>query len=418
MFHVYPVCSRCDDPVHRKKKGCLLTFKRRFSAIRLVWLLVMLLTLQACGSLLQESSASPSSFGTDPAPAASKLPSSPTTQSAPIASLSPVSSPLPSLTEEIRKDILDLVGMVYPLDDSLLVEVERGPLVAGFPCYEVYVGSPNEETTTTMALFAAEPLTHTLYLMDRVTGQYEQVASVPFKPIIDQAMKRILSSPKESSNSEEYLLAHPKEVQTIMDLGDEALPYLISMYDNGERGLRGVLALSLCQRIHTGLNIASSVSPDGRYRLETYGIRIDITAGGIYPANGIRLVEQKTGKTIWLMEPGYYRTTIQWSADGRYAAVYYEARTNGSTIVLDTVAMTPISLPSPSELGEYSDVDVTERSFRSDPYLEASGWLDNAVLQVNFRWVGEKREAVSGWFTYDVTSDAVQVFELDPAGGP
>ena len=98
---------------------------------------------------------------------------------------SPSPLPLPSLTEEMRTDILSLVGMVYPLHDGLRVEVDTEVIVDDVPCYEVYVGSPNTETTTTMALFAVDPVTHTIYALDRVTGQYERLASAPFKPLID-----------------------------------------------------------------------------------------------------------------------------------------------------------------------------------------------------------------------------------------
>ena len=322
------------------------------------------------------------------------------------------SSRLPNMTKALQEDILSLVGMVYPLQESFVVTVEAGGSVEGAACYEVHVGSPNEETTTTMALFAVEPLTHTIYALDRVSGQYERLASIPFKPILDQALETIMSSPKTSSNSEDYLLAHPEEVQTILDLGDDALPYLISIHDNGKRDLRSAIAQSLCQKIHNGLNIVSVLSPNERYRMETYGIRTDITAGGIYPAAGIRLVDLGAGTIPWSMEPGYYRTTIHWSSDSRFAAVYYEARTTGSTIILDIQTMEPVLLPTPEDLYALTEVNITARSFRPDPYLEAAQWLEDTVLKVNFRWTGETTEDIHGWFEYDIANATVRSFTL------
>jgi hypothetical protein len=137
----------------RDHKGHLANpFFRGFAGVRLVVLTLLPIVLLACGSIQQTPSTVPDA-------------------TAP--------SPLPSLTEEMKTDILSLVGMVYPLHDGLIVEVDNAVSVEGIPCHEVYVGSPNEETTTTMALFAVDPVTHTIYALDRVSGQYERLDVVP-----------------------------------------------------------------------------------------------------------------------------------------------------------------------------------------------------------------------------------------------
>ena len=311
----------------------------------------------------------------------------------------PVVAPV---TEAVRKKVMALIGVVYPLSPDLIVEVEGGIEVEGAPAYGVYVGSPNEMTTTTMELFAVNIETNHVYLMDRVSGQYGLIASVPHMDGIDLALETIMSSPKESSNSGDYLEAHPEDVQTILDIGDEALPYLMSIHDNGDRGLRGVLALELATRIHNGLNIVSTVSPDGRFRVETHGVRIDITAAGIYPAEGIRLMEQDTGKVRWSMVPGYFRASFLWSPDSRFVAVYYEARTEGGTILLDTETMEPVNLPTMEALQKETGDNITPRSFRPDPYYEATRWVDDHVVEIGFRWVSEKEQDVDGTFCFDV----------------
>ena len=294
-----------------------------------------------------------------------------------------------AVTPEMSQEAIALVGVAYPLDFTLVVEVEGGIQVEGAPCVSVYVGSPNEQTTSTMALFAVNLETNTVYLLDRASGRYDVAAVVPGKEAIDEALATIMSSPLEASRSGAYLEAHPDAVQTILDIGDTAMLYLLSLYDNGDRGLRGVLARELCLRIRSGLNLMESTSPDARFRMEAFGVNVDTMAGGMYPANGIRLVEQETGRVRWSMEPGYYRSTCIWSPDSRYAALYYEARIHGTTMVLDTATMDPIELPGFAALQKHAQTDITERSFRPDPYFEVVRWLNGRQVDVRFTWVWE-----------------------------
>ena len=197
-----------------------------------------------------------------------------------------------------------------------------------------------------------------------------------------------------------------------MDLGDEILPYLISFHDNGDRGLRGALALALCQQIHPGLNVVSTESPDGRFRLETFGVDLEITAAGLYPANGIRLIDTEKNKAVWSMSPGYYRTGFWWSPDSRHAAIYYEARTYGATAILDTKTMELTELPAIAELQKQTKTDITERDFRPDPYFEATGWKDDRCVEIGFQWTGQTTENVNGRFLFDVIDRSVKEFEL------
>jgi len=324
----------------------------------------------------------------------------------------PCGTALPPVTEAQRKAAIELVSMVYSIGPDMVVEVESDVEVEGASCFSVYIGSPNAETTTTMEIYAVNLETNVIYLLDRVTGKYEQVAAAPGKEAIDKALEAILSSPKVSSNPGDYLNAHPEEVKFIVDAGDEVLPYLMSIRDNGDRGLRGVIALELCLMIHPGLNIVSVESPDGRFRLETFGVNVDITAAGLYPANGIRLVDRATARIPWSMSPGYYRTGFQWSPNSRYAAVYYEARIYGETIILDTETMEVIELPDIVELQKLTKSDITERDFRPDPYFEAIRWIDDRWVEIGFRWTGQTMEEISGQFLFDVQDKSVKELEL------
>ena len=81
----------------------------------------------------------------------------------------------------------------------------------------------------------------------------------------------------------------------------------------------------------------TSLSPNGKYRAEAYGTITTITAGGLYPYEGIRVLKEDNDEVLWKMEPGYYTVNFTWSPDGRYVAVYYEARIYGESIVFDTM---------------------------------------------------------------------------------
>lgn len=104
----------------------------------------------------------------------------------------------------------------------------------------------------------------------------------------------------------------------------------------------------------------------------------------------------------WSMMPGYFRASFLWSPDSRFVAVYHEARTEGGTIILDTETMEPMSLPTMEELQEKTAEDITPRSFRPDPYFEATRWVEEHVVEIGFQWVCEKEQDVSGVFFLDV----------------
>ena len=102
------------------------------------------------------------------------------------------------------------------------------------------------------------------------------------------------------------------------------------------------------------------------------------------------------------MVPGYFRASFLWSPDSRFVAVYYEARTEGGTILLDTETMEPVNLPTMEALQKETGDNITPRSFRPDPYYEATRWVDDHVVEIGFRWVSEKEQDVDGTFCFDV----------------
>jgi hypothetical protein len=148
---------------------------------------------------------------------------------------------------------------------------------------------------------------------------------------------------------------------------------------------------------------ASSTSPDGKYLIEAYGENKNITAGGYYASEGIRLLDTVTGQVLWSMMPGYYTQDFLWSPDGRHVAVSYMARIWGGTLVVDAQDGSEIILPGLEEVRKQWDGETTINENRADPYFQTTEWVDSSKLNVRFEWTGTN-DAYIGNYEYDFES--------------
>lgn len=158
-----------------------------------------------------------------------------------------------------------------------------------------------------------------------------------------------------------------------------------------------------------GVNHTSATSPDGLYLAESYGVNTRITAGGLYPAEGIRIVEISSGAVLW-HSIGYYDTAFLWSADSRYLAVTNMTRTECNTVVVDLKDLSETAVPIPDEIREKM------RSYRPDPYVKASEWLGVRRLLIAAQWIGNDEMLYEGTFEFDIPTRGV--FNLVYEGGP
>lgn len=71
------------------------------------------------------------------------------------------------------------------------------------------------------------------------------------KEIVENNLNTIMSSPKESSNPQDYIDAHQGEFESILKLGgEEALSYMLSQFESGNaEGLRGQIMMRLCKEL-------------------------------------------------------------------------------------------------------------------------------------------------------------------------
>lgn len=152
----------------------------------------------------------------------------------------------------------------------------------------------------------------------------------------------------------------------------------------------------------------SKISSSGLYIIEMYGTNTDITAGGSYPYNALRLLNQEDNSVIWSMDFGYYSADFIWSDNSRYVAVNGVARNYSESFIVDAQEGTAITLPDYEMLSSYCNDLVKLNGGYSDLYLSVSGWSDNNTVTVGFQGTqGTNTEGISGTFTYDITSGAI-----------
>ena len=154
------------------------------------------------------------------------------------------------------------------------------------------------------------------------------------------------------------------------------------------------------------VNNISVVSPDGKYRAESYGINYGVTSGGLYAAEGIRISDTATNKVLWQMD-GYYNTKFLWSENSRYLAVTYTAAIYADTVVIDIEDFSEHPLPIPDEMLD----DM--RDYRPDPYFEASEWVDDETIAITYRWVGKDEMDYLGSFVFKPSTNEISDITLD-----
>ena len=143
-------------------------------------------------------------------------------------------------------------------------------------------------------------------------------------------------------------------------------------------------------------------SPDRAYRVEAYGTDKGITAAGLYPYEGLRVIRNSDETTVWNGD-GYYRAEFLWSNDSKYVAVYREARIYGECFVVSADTGEVIELPDMGTVSAQLDIASQPATNRPDPYFKAMEWVDDTTIHVNYRWISQEgKKVVSGTYEYDI----------------
>ncbi|REK77574.1 DUF4825 domain-containing protein [Paenibacillus paeoniae] len=158
-----------------------------------------------------------------------------------------------------------------------------------------------------------------------------------------------------------------------------------------------------------------SESPDGEYFFEVYGQVEHVTSGGMMAAEGIRLLRAGNGEVLWELSPGYYQQSFLWSPDNRYAAVSYQARTGGGTVIVDTEGGAELAVPDVEAIRDFWDGQTTVDDQRPDPYLEALEWVDSDRLRLRIQWEGEDAR-YEGELVYSMSNQKIVELNLRESG--
>jgi hypothetical protein len=165
--------------------------------------------------------------------------------------------------------------------------------------------------------------------------------------------------------------------------------------------------LNALQEMYPENENITSYSPDGKYIGEAYGTITEITAGGFFPYEGIRILNVDDDDVIWEMKPGGYEISFIWSPDSQYVGIYYTGRTWGESIVVDIKGEKSISLPKLEEIVSHYGESVKPEESRPDPYFEICGWKDSKTVIVDFRWTKVDGEKFNGQYTFNVKTNEV-----------
>ncbi len=160
-------------------------------------------------------------------------------------------------------------------------------------------------------------------------------------------------------------------------------------------------------------------SPDGTYRAEAYGTNKGITAGGLYPYEGLRVIRNSDETTVWKGD-GYYKAEFLWSGDSRYVAVYREARIYGECFLVDAGTGKAISLPDIDTLSAHMDAPTQPAANRPDPFFKAVEWVNGTTVRINYRWTAQEGgKEVSGTYDFNIISGDIlaNTYQIsDPPG--
>jgi len=162
-----------------------------------------------------------------------------------------------------------------------------------------------------------------------------------------------------------------------------------------------------------------SDSPDGTYRAEAYGTNKSITAAGLYPYEGLRVIRNSDETAVWKGD-GYYKAEFLWSGDSRYVAVYGEARIYGECFVVDADTGKVIELPDIDTVSAHLGSSAQPAANRPDPFFKAVEWMDGTMIRINYRWTAQEGgKEVSGTYDFNIISGDIlaNTFQIsDPPG--
>jgi beta-lactamase regulating signal transducer with metallopeptidase domain len=154
---------------------------------------------------------------------------------------------------------------------------------------------------------------------------------------VEKSLGIIMSSPKESSNPNDYIKAHQKEYENILKMGDEALQYMLSSFNSEmNKGLRSHIMMSLCIDLlgeRNNVKAGSYTSPEEWYsklsqnkaeKLPEFKYQTeDKIEAMVYSAALNKYTRVKNGDSVTIVAPHIFGTYEKGIELKIFATVYY-----------------------------------------------------------------------------------------------
>ncbi|MCY1714186.1 hypothetical protein [Caproiciproducens galactitolivorans] len=193
---------------------------------------------------------------------------------------------------------------------------------------------------------------------------------------VEADLKIILSSPKESSNPNDYINAHRKEYENIIKVGDSALYYMLNEFKTGRaEGLRGEVMKAICiEMLGTKNNV-----PEGSYhtaqewyaKLEplnplplpkaVYWETDDPDLDFVYASSIEWFASQNEKDTVTIFAPVLYGSDRKGETTKLFATVFMQDfQVLGDTIFETGGAVLPVAITATESGGTMKCTDITQ----------------------------------------------------------
>ncbi|WP_094551404.1 M56 family metallopeptidase [Petroclostridium xylanilyticum] len=239
--------------------------------------------------------------------------------------------------------------------------------------------------------------------------------------LIEENLAAIMSSPQEASNPYAYINIHKKEYENILKMGKEALPYLIEILEKEDKGLRGNIAMFLCQDIVKGLLKGSKdISPEIEKSIKEAQMSVDkwnALMGNIPKEIMPEFTKEEVAKARAVVEE-YYRAVAAKDVEAILATLYpregltLERVKSGNVILFGKEKRTLLSIDYDSQDSmrknympggkyvEQENIIVFKVSFNVDyPENETGPW--NEGIYKNWSMILIRDNKNSPWLIYD-----------------
>ena len=256
------------------------------------------------------------------------------------------------------------------------------------------VSDNSKETSTEVSNVVSDDLSEPETSSDDVSLQVNKYFDIIFAAYTDK--------------SESELIAEfPDEFATIVAFGEKAFPALDEIANDRESyGIKSAFVHYIKQAIKPELYARVFKSPDGKYAIKAV-VDTFININSIGEVYHFELIDCKTNTTLIVLKDNYYKFTVQWSPDNRYASIEYGSSFFYTTDFIDFKELKTIKLPDAKEVES-----IVQNKFNNDYciYSDFFGfthnqWVDDNKIKINIELSSPPE--YEGWYIYDLIEDKI-----------